>query len=319
LAIRKFVRSLTPAQLATLGVVLAIAGVALYIAYQVRDDDYGLAVAAGIGTTLVLAFPLFWLERRFEQRVATEVKETNKSLGKLNRGLDEVRESVGNVSEHVRTMELSPQDRAIQRRQARRESALAPARAAADGTFSSMFEALRQGTWNTPATIEDPVYVTAGAGKWTLGLSPRSDPASIWVNVAPYGERNDAATYEWQDGETFDDMIGSVDEILLAELGEDGAPVLDEEGSLLGDLVEVLLYAQERVIRSGTQSPPAPLRYWPTDHWLITNGTLEHIGETEKTYPLRDTLNGSPPSDAPDRGELVRAWPAGAAMFWRRS
>jgi hypothetical protein len=303
--------------------VVGVALLALAVAYAVKEDDYGLAVAAGIGTTLALAVPLFWLERRLEQRVSTAVKErvdeaqadTKQSLAEVKLGLQQVRESVGHVNERVEELNRSAQERARQRRQARQASSRAPAEAALDGTFRSAYDALQQGRGIPPA-IASTVYVTAGNEGWVLGFT--SGDGQITVNVSHSDGRDDIAVYVWRDGETLDDVVDALDTMLSNELGEDEAPTLDQTGTVLGDLVKLLLFAQDRLRKAGTAAPPSPARQRPNEHWLITEGTIEHVGDPAVAYPLRLTLNGGqPPSDAPDRDALVRAWPIAYARHMR--
>ena len=308
----------TRGKLAALIAVFAAAS--LVGAALLRDDEFWLSILAGLGTTLAVAIPLFYAEDVFEKVVEKQVTKATEDLGgQIDQVQTRVDERVDEVQAAVneRVDDLS---RRIEERRAQDDAeALREARGVLqDGSFVSVLDALKAGVAKTE--IATTVFVPMREDELTISFGANDENDGIAVAAIRDGRKGPRVPYLWSEGESFDDMLVSLDAEVIDEWGAPG-PSEDAWRHMKTAFAEALELAAQRRRERGKDPERHPLMELPRQHWLITLDRsiliLEHRNRPGVRFPASTVVGSSgraPDIDVPDADELPYAW---SAAYWR--
>ena len=105
----------------------AAAASLLAIGWVASESSYEASLLANLGTTLLLAVPLLLLERVLEKRVTEVEASTERSLGGLDKRIQDVQESVSDVTTRLDEVDKRASEAIDARRSRDVENAVAPA------------------------------------------------------------------------------------------------------------------------------------------------------------------------------------------------
>jgi hypothetical protein len=169
----------------------AIAGGCLYVGSRVRDDAFWSSVLVNVGTAFLLAIPAVLLERLFDRRL-TEAKE---SIDAVDRRLDGVDTTVGNVSSRLDELRQEVVDVVEVDRKDEVDTAVGPANAVrSDASFETVHRGLVHARDTHATTARVVVPVPDEGLSIRFEVLPNEPDRTVLVTVVPDNRNAPART-----------------------------------------------------------------------------------------------------------------------------